>query len=138
MSTLTSTITPDGVLIIKAFANAKEASGKRAEEFAVLPTDETEDKFKVTLDVSEYKPSEITIHVNESCLIVTAERKEEKMDEHGALAHHKRYERKFSLTPEVDSESLSSRYRDGNITIEAPKKKLEKQMRTLEIKEDME
>lgn len=67
-------------------------------------------------------------------LVVTAERKVEQVDEHGALEHQRRYERKFSLSAEVDADFLSSRYRDGKITIEAPRKKLE--MRKLEIKEE--
>lgn len=68
MTTLTSTITPDGVLVIKAIPKKVEGvSGLNVgtEEFAVLPADENSDNFKVTLDVSEYKPSEVSIHVNE-------------------------------------------------------------------------
>ena len=139
MRTLTSTITLDGVLIIKAIAKqADQNIADNTEEFAVLPADENGEKFKVTLDVSEYKPSEISIHVNERYLVVTAERKEERVDEHGAIAHHKRYERKFSLSAEVDAEFLSSRYRDGKITIEAPRKEVSNEMRKLEIKEEKE
>ena len=67
MATLTSTITPDGVLVIKAIPKKSEESKQNAsaQQFAVLPADENSDNFKVTLDVSEYKPSEVTIHVNE-------------------------------------------------------------------------
>ena len=59
MSTLTSTITPDGVLLIKAIAKNVPVSST---EMAVLPKDENEDKFKVTLDVDGYKPNDIKIH----------------------------------------------------------------------------
>ena len=76
--------------------------------------------------------------MNERYLVVTAERKEERVDEHGAIEHHKRYERKFSLSAEVNSEFLSSRYRDGKITIEAPRKAVSGEMRKLEIKEEKE
>lgn len=133
-SSLTSTITPDGVLLIKAVS--KDLSVP--EEFSIFPKDADEDKFKVTLDVNGYQPNDIKIHVNDRYLIVTAERKEQKTDEHGSSAHHQRYERKFSISADVDSDLISSRYRDGKITIEAPQKKggVETQMRKLEIKEE--
>ena len=71
MTTLTSTITPDGVLVIKAIPKKVDdpSLDTGTEEFAVLPADEDSDNFKVTLDVSEYKPSEVAIHVNERCVV---------------------------------------------------------------------
>ena len=125
MHTLTSNITPNGVLCIKA---TKDSPNEEAD----ISSERSMENFSVTLDVCGYQPDEITIRVHGHNLIIRGETKSGEL----TSGNPKKFARHFSLPLDVDVESVSSRYtRDGTITVEAPRK-LESGIRTLEIKEE--
>lgn len=126
MNTLTSNITPNGVLCIKATKD-------RPQEETASDTENT-DNFCVSLDVTGYKPDEITIRLHGHNLIIQGEEKKEHKEKDGCIP--KTFARHFSLPNDVDIDSVASRYtKDGRITVEAPRKFVSS-IRTLEIKEE--
>ena len=129
MHTLTSNITPNGVLCIKATKD-------RPHEETTISNEKSLENFTVSLDVAGYKPDEITIRVHGHNLIIRGETKVDHKDCHGDLGNPKTFARHFSLPIDVDVESVASRYtKDGIITVEAPRK-VQTGIRTLEIKEE--
>ena len=122
LHTLTSNITTDGVLCIKAT--------KKPPHDAVLH--HKVENFQLTLDVTGYRPDEISIRVNGRNLVIHGETKDEKATDH---VHHQQFTRHFTLPADVDVDALSSRYtKDSKLTVEAPRGSISNQVRTLEIK----
>ncbi|RXN30811.1 heat shock beta-1-like protein [Labeo rohita] len=75
-------------------------------------------KWKISLDVNHFAPSEITIKRQDGFLVV-AGKHEERQDEHGYIARC--FTRKYTLPGGVDAENLQSRLSaDGILTVEAP------------------
>ncbi|XP_050965802.1 heat shock protein 67B1 isoform X5 [Labeo rohita] len=75
-------------------------------------------KWKISLDVNHFAPSEITIKIQDGFLVV-AGKHEERQDEHGYIARC--FTRKYTLPGGVDAENLQSRLSaDGILTVEAP------------------
>jgi len=128
MHTLTSNITPNGVLCIKATKD-------QPHEQTASVSDTSLENFNVSLDVQGYRPDEITISLHGHNLVIRGEGKPSGKDAEGT-ANPKKFARHFSLPSDVDVESISSRYtKDGKISVEAPRKVL-KSVRTLELKEE--
>ncbi|XP_073696203.1 uncharacterized protein [Garra rufa] len=75
-------------------------------------------KWKISLDVNHFAPSEITIKIQEGFLVI-AGKHEERQDEHGYVARC--FTRKYTLPGGVDAENLQSRLSaEGILTVEAP------------------
>lgn len=126
--TLTSNITQDGVLCIKAVNQLSHTDDEDKEQ---------KENFQVTLDVAGYQPDEITIKVHDRNLIIHGESKQEKDSHHGQTSHHQQFTRHFTLPSDVDIDVLSSRYtKDCKITVEAPRGSVSPQTRTLQIKKE--
>ena len=125
--TLTSNITPDGVLCIKAIDPPNPIDGDKASD---------SDKFMLSLDVKGYRPDEISIRVRGNTLIVHGETRDENANTNGHEIHHEQFTRNFTLPYDLNMEALSSKYtKDEKITIEAPRG-LNAPMRELEIKKE--
>uniref|UniRef100_A0A8C1GG21 Si:dkey-1k23.3 n=1 Tax=Cyprinus carpio TaxID=7962 RepID=A0A8C1GG21_CYPCA len=74
-------------------------------------------KWKITLDVNHFAPSEITVKIQDGLLVV-AGKHEEREDEHGYIARC--FTRKYILPGGVEAESLQSFLSaDGTLTVEA-------------------
>lgn len=82
--------------------------------------DSDKDKFKVTLDVQQFEPNEISVKVVDKNIIVEAKH-EEKEDQHGWIS--RQFLRKYTIPNQCDVDKvetfLSS---DGVLSITAPKK----------------
>lgn len=75
-------------------------------------------KWRVSLDVSHFSPSEISLSVKDGFLEVEG-RHEERPDQHGSIARC--FTRKYRLPEEIDvTKIVSSLSLDGILTVEAP------------------
>ncbi|XP_013784974.1 protein lethal(2)essential for life-like [Limulus polyphemus] len=82
------------------------------------------DKFQVMLDVNQFAPEEIQVKTVGNFVVVEG-KQEEKPDEHGWVS--RQFVRHYMLPRGVEAETVkSSLSSDGILTIEAPKKMLEK------------
>lgn len=78
------------------------------------------DKFRVNLDVQEFKPDEISVKVVNRFVIVEASH-EEKEDEHGWIS--RRFMRKYIIPEQCDIDQVSSKLSsDGVLSIIVPRK----------------
>ncbi|CAM4545339.1 unnamed protein product [Leuciscus chuanchicus] len=75
-------------------------------------------KWKISLDVNHFAPSEVTVKIKDGFLEI-AGKHEERQDEHGFIARY--FARKYKLPGGVDAENLQSFLSaDGILTVEAP------------------
>ncbi|XP_035514179.1 heat shock protein 67B1 [Morone saxatilis] len=75
-------------------------------------------KWRVSLDVAHFSPSEISLHVRDGFLEVGGKH-EERPDEHGFIARC--FTRKYRLPAEIDATKIESTLSvDGILTVEAP------------------
>ncbi|CAJ0596995.1 unnamed protein product [Cylicocyclus nassatus] len=77
-----------------------------------------DEKFAVSIDVSQFKPEELKVNLRER--VVTVEGKQECKDEHSFMARS--FVRSWTLPDDVNVEELHSELNDrGQLIIEAPK-----------------
>ncbi|XP_067295509.1 heat shock protein beta-1 [Pseudorasbora parva] len=75
-------------------------------------------KWKISLDVNHFAPSEITVKIQDGFLEI-AGKHEERQDEHGYISRC--FTRKYNLPGGVDAENLQTLLSaDGILTVEAP------------------
>ncbi|XP_051552017.1 heat shock protein 67B1-like [Myxocyprinus asiaticus] len=75
-------------------------------------------KWKISLDVNHFAPSEITVKIQDGFLEISGKH-EERPDEHGYIARC--FTRKYRLPVGVDAENIQSLVSvDGILTVEAP------------------
>lgn len=80
---------------------------------------DSQDKFQVVADVSQFSPEDITVKTVDNCVVIHGKH-EEKEDEHGFVSRE--FTRKYMLPKEVDPESVTSTLSpEGILTVEAPK-----------------
>ncbi|XP_076750321.1 protein lethal(2)essential for life-like [Xylocopa sonorina] len=78
------------------------------------------DKFRVILDVQQFKPEEINVKVVDNFIVVEGKH-EDKEDDHGLISRH--FIRKYMVPDQCDPEKASSSLSaDGILTISAPLK----------------
>ncbi|UYV72020.1 HSPB1 [Cordylochernes scorpioides] len=77
------------------------------------------DKFQVQLDVSHYRPEELSVKTVDGAVVIRGKH-EEKQDEHGWVSRE--FSRRYMLPPDVDPHALTSTLTaEGVLTLEAPK-----------------
>jgi len=86
---------------------------------------ETDDEFVVELEVPGYGEKELGVEVADHTLIVRGERKEETESKENALRLHEgleaKFERRFHLPVETDSDHVKASYAKGVLTLHLPK-----------------
>lgn len=94
----------------------------------VLPaTDvyETDDEYVVELEVPGFEQKQLGIEVTDHLLTVIGKREEEKETEEKAFRVHERlegrFERRFELPREADTEHVRATFDKGVLTVHAPK-----------------
>lgn len=108
--------TESGEGAAKKVGDGGKESAKSAEKFV-----DDRESFKVSFDVSKFKPEEITIRSEDGELLV--EGKQEVKNEEGYSTRH--FVRSYSLPRNIDRDSFQSRLsKEGILSIEA--KKLQK------------
>jgi crystallin alpha B len=81
------------------------------------------DKFQINIDVSHFKPDELTVKTTDNFLCITGKH-DEKMDEHGYIKRE--FTRRYMLPKEVDPKAIvSSLSQEGILTVQAPKVAIE-------------
>uniref|UniRef100_A0A1L8EFM6 Putative heat shock protein 23 n=1 Tax=Haematobia irritans TaxID=7368 RepID=A0A1L8EFM6_HAEIR len=77
------------------------------------------DGFQVCLDVTQFKPNELTVKVVDNCVIVEGKH-EEREDQHGYIQRH--FVRRYVLPKDYDAEKVASTLSsDGVLTVSVPK-----------------
>lgn len=125
---LTSNISEDGVLAIEAPKQITENESQEVQE---------KENYCLVLDVSGYKPEEISVRVHGRDLFIRGESKQEhQCDKGNKSTRHQHFNWHYNLPNDVNAEGLSSKYtKDGKLAIEAPRVE-PSQPRTLEIMEE--
>uniref|UniRef100_A0A914WVU4 SHSP domain-containing protein n=1 Tax=Plectus sambesii TaxID=2011161 RepID=A0A914WVU4_9BILA len=112
----------------------RRADSREADELGTGFSDVHNDaeQFAVRLDVSHFKPEEVTVSTTDNTLVVKAHH-EEKLDEHGYI--QRSFARKYVLPKECNLDQVKSQLsRDGVLTISTPKLAIEgKQERVIPI-----
>uniref|UniRef100_A0A4W5KVI1 Heat shock protein beta-1 n=1 Tax=Hucho hucho TaxID=62062 RepID=A0A4W5KVI1_9TELE len=79
---------------------------------------QTQEAWKVTLDVNHFSPEELVIKTKDGVVEITGKH-EERKDEHGFVSRC--FTRKYTLPPMADTEKVTSTLSpDGVLTVEAP------------------
>jgi len=83
---------------------------------------EDKDALRISLDVKQFKPEELSVKVADGFVVVEGKH-EERRDEHGFISRHfsRRYQLPDAVDPDAVQSSLSS---DGVLMVSAPKKAL--------------
>ena len=86
---------------------------------------ETDDAFRIRLDVPGMTKEDITINLQSNTLTVSGERTTERQEESEEYVRVERafgnFHRTFTLPDAVDAESVEAVYEDGVLTINVPK-----------------
>ncbi|XP_077981196.1 alpha-crystallin A chain-like [Glandiceps talaboti] len=86
-------------------------------------SEDTQDRFRVMLDVHHFQPDEVTLKLVDNRIVVCAKH-EEKQDEHGYISRE--FTRQYIVPNGTDLQQIKSRLsQDGILTIEAPKLSVE-------------
>jgi HSP20 family protein len=86
---------------------------------------ETDDAFRIRLDVPGMTKEDITINLQSNTLTVSGERTTERQEENEEYVRVERafgnFHRTFTLPDAVDAENVEAAYEDGVLTINVPK-----------------
>ncbi|MFB6271432.1 MAG: Hsp20/alpha crystallin family protein [Salinibacter sp.] len=86
---------------------------------------ETDDAFRIRLDVPGMTKDDITVNLQNNTLTVSGERSSERKEEGEEYVRVERafgnFHRTFTLPDAVDAESVEAAYEDGVLTINVPK-----------------
>lgn len=89
------------------------------------------DNFKVSLDVQQFKPEELSVKVVDNFVVVEGKH-EERRDNHGFVSRH--FTRRYRLPDDCDTSALQTTLSsDGVLQLHAPKKLQEKNARHVPI-----
>ena len=90
-----------------------------------LDVHEDKDSFCVRLELPGMKREDIEVSLQDGSLIISGERKEEKVNEETTVHRQERYYGKFSraltLPTAVAGDKVKAQYRDGILTVTLPK-----------------
>jgi len=102
------------------------------EDFGVAPAPlpaadmyETDKELVVELDVPGFEEKELVLEVTDHTLTIKGERLAETEEKRKSYYLHerleKRFERRFTLPPEVDTEHIDATFRTGVLEVHVPK-----------------
>ncbi len=90
-----------------------------------LDVHEDKDKFTVNLELPGLKREDIEVHLEDSSLVISGERKSETVTEGTEVHRQERYYGKFSraltLPTAVAADKVKAAYKDGILTVTLPK-----------------
>ena len=90
-----------------------------------LDVHEDKDSFSVRLELPGMKREDIEVSLQDGSLIISGERKEERVNEETTVHRQERYYGKFSraltLPTAVAGDKVKAQYRDGILTVTLPK-----------------
>lgn len=86
----------------------------------VSAVESTKNDFKVSLDVQQFKPEEVSVKLQGDYLVVEGKH-EERKDQHGFIS--RQFQRRYKLPENVELDKIKSTLSsDGVLTLVAPKK----------------
>lgn len=98
------------------------------------------DKYVMESELPGFEKEDITLDINGSYLVISAEHKteDEQKDDNGSYIRRERsygsYQRSFDIS-DVNADAISAEYKNGILTIDLPKRKYEEPAsKRLEIK----
>ncbi|XP_074528342.1 heat shock protein beta-1 [Halichoeres trimaculatus] len=95
---------------------------------------QTQDNWKVTLDVNHFSPEELVVKTKDGVVEITGKH-EERKDEHGFVSRC--FTRKYTLPPTANSEKVTSSLSpDGVLTVEAPLLAIQSSSTTIPVNMD--
>nr|ABL06941.1 25 kDa small heat shock protein [Sarcophaga crassipalpis] len=95
----------------------REKNDSTSGSTALMPT-VGKDGFQVCMDVSQFKPSELTVKTVDNAVVIEGKH-EEREDEHGLIQRH--FVRKYTLPKDYDPKDvISTISSDGVLTVKAP------------------
>jgi HSP20 family protein len=90
-----------------------------------LDVQEDKDNFSIRVELPGMKREDIEVTLQDGALVITGERKEEKVTEGTAVHRQERYYGKFSraltLPTAVAGDKVKAQYKDGILTVTLPK-----------------
>ena len=105
----------------------KTLYGKHAAHMMSTDLKETENGYEMSIDLPGFKKDEVTAHLKDGYLIVSAEKgldKDEK-DKEGRYIRQERYtgqcSRSFYVGDTVEAKDISAKYEDGILKLSLPK-----------------
>lgn len=102
----------------QVLASRSARLGKDTAECSSLIPTVGKDGFQVCMDVSQFKPNELTVKTVDKTVIVEGKH-EEREDDHGMIQRH--FIRKYTLPKDYDPKDvLSTISSDGVLTVKAP------------------
>ena len=106
----------------------KTLYGKHAKNLMKTDVKEKDDSFEVDIDLPGFKKDEITMHLEDGYLTVSAAKgldKDEK-DEKGTYVRHERYagnmSRSFYVGEQITEDDIHPKYENGILSFSVPKK----------------
>nr|APH81350.1 Hsp20 [Tigriopus kingsejongensis] len=101
----------------------------------VLKVKEGQDKFEVTVDVSQFKPEELKVTTNNNVLSIEGKHEEAKSDPNNSSSVMRQFSRKWTLPEDCQAnEVVSNLSSDGILLVTAPRKAALSQDATKSIK----
>ena len=99
----------------------------------------TEKELQVTVDLPGIDKQDLDVKIEDGILFIKGEKKGEKREEKDGYTYYERslgrFERRVRLPEDVEESQLKAEYKDGVLTLTAPRHKLEKpQPKKIEIK----
>lgn len=117
----------------------KQLYGKRAGEVMKTDVKETEDSYKVAIDLPGFKKDEIEIELKDGYMTVSASKgleKDEKNEE-GKYIRRERYtgnvRRSFYVGENMTEDDIKASFEDGILKLDLPKKENKPQVETRHI-----
>ena len=106
----------------------KTLYGKHAAHMMSTDLKETENGYEMSIDLPGFKKDEVTAHLKDGYLIVSAEKgldKDEKAED-GKYLHRERYagsmSRSFYIGEGITQDEISAKYENGILQLKIPKK----------------
>lgn len=98
------------------------------QEYKWTPTadiTETDDSFEVRAELPGVTKDDVHISVKDNLLTIKGEKRQEKTDDSKDYRRVERrygnFERKFTLPPKVEADSIKAEFKDGVLTLSIPK-----------------
>ncbi|MDE0484948.1 MAG: Hsp20/alpha crystallin family protein [Candidatus Poribacteria bacterium] len=86
---------------------------------------ETDDSFEVRAELPGVTKDDVHISVKDNLLTIKGEKRQEKTDDskdfHRVERSYGSFERKFTLPPKVEVDSIKAEFKDGVLTLSIPK-----------------
>ncbi|RCN50115.1 Hsp20/alpha crystallin family protein, partial [Ancylostoma caninum] len=130
--TLSFCLLPKTISSIVDLLPLKESTGKKGPLLAIENVKEDENKMEISLNVSKYKPEELTVNLDGRTLTIEGKQEVNKDGEYSMRT----FKRQLELPEDIAMDSIkSSLSEDGQLFIEAPKTR--KRPREIPIKLDI-